>query len=318
MCMNEEVLVSIYCLAYNHGRYIRDALEGFVRQKTTFRYEVIIHDDASQDDTAKIIEEYAQKYPDIIKPIIQVENMYSKGVDILRTFIKPKVQGKYIAICEGDDYWITSDKLQKQVDFLETHIDYSACVHNTIMRDMKKNKDKVMFANESNTLTLADVVRKGSQSYHTSSVMYRAEYLFERPDYVDCIRGIGDYPLSIYLISQGKIYYYADAMSLYRFNVAGSWTARRNRTITINMYKGIIKMLSEAQKVSEVDNQDLFEDTIKQYTYLLRLAVEDYDVLKEKEYRKYYLEEPFIGKIKILIKKNLRFVYTIYKKTRKD
>ena len=316
--MSGEVLVSIYCLTYNHGNYIRNALEGFINQKTTFRYEVIVHDDASQDDTAQIVRNYAEKYPDIIKPILQSENMYSKGVDILKTFIKPRVQGKYIAICEGDDYWISCDKLQKQVDFLENHLDYSACVHNTILHDMKKNKDEVMYANEDKTLTLVDVIRKGSQSYHTSSVMYRTEYLFSRPAYVDCIKGIGDYPLSIYLVLQGKVHYYAETMSLYRFNVAGSWTARRNRAITINMYKGIITMLSEAKKVSTIENHELFDDTIKQYIYQLRLALEDYNVLKEVEYRKYYLEESFWGKIKIGIKQNLGFIYLIYKKIRKD
>ena len=93
--MEDGIVVSVYCLAYNHEQYIRDALEGFVRQKTNFRYEVLVHDDASTDNTPAIIWEYAQKYPDIIKPIFQTENQYSKGVKILPEIIHPKSSGRY-------------------------------------------------------------------------------------------------------------------------------------------------------------------------------------------------------------------------------
>lgn len=96
--MEDGIVVSVYCLAYNHEQYIRDALEGFVRQKTNFRYEVLVHDDASTDNTPAIIWEYAQKYPDIIKPIFQTENQYSKGVKILPEIIHPKSSGKIYCI----------------------------------------------------------------------------------------------------------------------------------------------------------------------------------------------------------------------------
>ena len=124
-------LVSVYCLAYNHEKYIRETLEGFMRQKTDFSYEVIVHDDASTDGTANIIREYAEKYPEIIKPIIQTENQYSKGLLIFHSFIYPHIRGKYLAVCEGDDYWCDEYKLQKQVDWMEAHPDYSLCAHNS-------------------------------------------------------------------------------------------------------------------------------------------------------------------------------------------
>lgn len=117
-------LVSICCLAYNHEIFIRQSLDGFLMQKTNFSFEVLIHDDASPDKTADIIREYESKYPDIIKPIYQIENQYSKGVGVTRQFQFPRAQGKYIALCEGDDYWTDPLKLQKQVDFLEANEDY--------------------------------------------------------------------------------------------------------------------------------------------------------------------------------------------------
>lgn len=123
-----EPLVSICCLAYNHEPYIKQCLEGFLIQKANFPFEILIHDDASTDNTQDIIREYELKYPEIIKPIYQHENQYSKGVGVTRVFQFPRARGKYIAFCEGDDYWTEPYKLQKQVDFLEANPGYSMCV----------------------------------------------------------------------------------------------------------------------------------------------------------------------------------------------
>lgn len=121
------LMVTIRCLTYNHEPYIRQCLEGFVMQKTNFRFEAIVHDDASTDGTAAIIREYAEKYPDIIKPIFQTENQYSKHDGTIRRILNEHTHGKYVAMCEGDDYWTDPLKLQKQVDFLESNRDYVFC-----------------------------------------------------------------------------------------------------------------------------------------------------------------------------------------------
>ena len=127
MQQGNDVMVSICCATYNHAPCIRQCLEGFVMQRTNFKFEVLIHDDASTDGTADIIREYEAKYPSIIKPIYQTENQYSKGMSISATFNWPRAKGKYIAQCEGDDYWIDPLKLQKQVDLLESNINCSLC-----------------------------------------------------------------------------------------------------------------------------------------------------------------------------------------------
>ena len=126
---NGEIpLVSISCITYNHEPYIVQALNGFLMQKTSFPFEILIHDDASTDRTADIIREYEKKFPNLIKPIYQKENQYSKGNrSILASFVYPRAKGKYIAICEGDDYWIDENKLQMQVDFLENNPEYGMC-----------------------------------------------------------------------------------------------------------------------------------------------------------------------------------------------
>lgn len=124
----EDIIVSIITLTYNHESYIRECLDGILMQQTSFKFELLIHDDASTDNTANIIREYEAKYPDIIKPIYQTENQYSKKVPIGCTYLYPRAQGKYIALCEGDDYWTDPLKLQKQVDFLEANDEYG-CVY---------------------------------------------------------------------------------------------------------------------------------------------------------------------------------------------
>ena len=120
-------LVTIRCLVYNHEPYLRQCLDGFVMQKTNFPFEAIVHDDASTDRSAEIIREYAEKYPNIIKPIFETENLYSKHDGSIRKVMYEHTKGKYVAICEGDDYWIDPYKLQKQVDILESNTNIGLC-----------------------------------------------------------------------------------------------------------------------------------------------------------------------------------------------
>lgn len=127
----KEPLVSICCLTYNHAKYVRQCIDGFLMQKTSFPIEILVHDDASTDGTDVILQEYESKYPNIIFPIYETENKYSNGyrgrMDIV--FNYSRARGKYIASCEGDDYWTDPMKLQKQVDFMESHPEYSVCFH---------------------------------------------------------------------------------------------------------------------------------------------------------------------------------------------
>lgn len=119
-----EPLASVCCITYNHARYISEAIDSFLMQETDFAFEILVHDDASTDGTLEIVLEYAKRYPDIIKPIIQTENQFSRGGLINPRFVFPKAKGKYIALCEGDDYWTDRTKLQKQVQFLKNHPEY--------------------------------------------------------------------------------------------------------------------------------------------------------------------------------------------------
>ncbi len=141
MNKGSEIVVTIRCITYNHEPYIRQCLNGFVMQKTNFKFEAIVHDDASTDGTAAIIAEFAKKYPDIIKPLYETENQYSKRDGSLQRIMNAHMHGKYIAYCEGDDYWIDPLKLQKQVDFLETNPEYVLCYTDFNILDQRKAEE---------------------------------------------------------------------------------------------------------------------------------------------------------------------------------
>lgn len=131
MSNREQPMVTVWCLTYNQKNFIRDALDGFVMQRTNFPFEVIVHDDASTDGTTDIVCDYAAKNPHIIKPMIETVNQWQMGglKHIVAIMNEKHRRGKYIAFCEGDDYWTDPEKLQRQVNFLESNPDYSMCFH---------------------------------------------------------------------------------------------------------------------------------------------------------------------------------------------
>ena len=254
--MKEEeqtLMVTVLCLTYNQERYVRQCLEGVVMQQTNFRFEAIVHDDASTDGTADIIREYAEKYPDIIKPIFETENQYSKHDGSLRRIMDEHTHGKYVAVCEGDDYWIDSLKLQKQFDFMEAHPDCSMCFHANYdllpsgVKRMHKPKDiKDFYSPE-------DTILGGGGFMATNSMFYRGEYLQkeERPDFwKNC--PIGDCPSMLYYASKGMVGYIDEVMSVYRCQAIGSWSSRQNSVkIRTKHYKAILNMFDEYDKYTE-------------------------------------------------------------------
>ena len=222
-----QVMVTILCLAYNHAAYIRQCLEGFVMQKTDFCFEAIVHDDASADGTAAIIKEYADKYPDIIKPIFETENQYSKHDGTIGRVMRENTHGKYVAMCEGDDYWIDPQKLQKQVDFLESHPDYSMCFHNAIKYYENDNKVELfnLFSRDCD-LSIHDAVHHWLVP--TASILIRATVCKNRPAWIHAIYS-GDYELILRAMLLGKVRSIHDIMSFYRINYNGTSASARMR-----------------------------------------------------------------------------------------
>lgn len=220
----QQVMVSICCLAYNHEKYIRSALDSFVSQETDFPFEVLIHDDASTDATAAVIREYEEKYPQIIRPIYQTVNQFSQKISISAVHQYPRARGKYLAICEGDDYWTDPHKLQRQVDFMQAHPQYALCVHNTREINCITGAQRLINPSEQEMdIPLLSIMERGGAQFHTSSMLFRREDALRFPDY--CSKyGFGDYPKSIFLALCGKVHYFPEVMSVYRQMTESSWT----------------------------------------------------------------------------------------------
>ena len=251
-----ETLLSVICTTYNQEKFIRQCLDGFVMQKTNFNFEVIIHDDASTDKTPEIIKEYQTKFPDIIKPIFQSENQFSQSVPIFKKYIYPKVKGKYVALCEGDDYWTDPYKLQKQVDFLEANPDYSICFHPVkFIYEDKPNKTNIHPSKKflSQDLTLEKLLK--TNFIQTNSIVYRWRFNSENVEDVipDSIIP-GDWYLHLCHAKVGKIGVLKDVMSIYRRHSGGVWTDtdatnknlhRRHGLKELKMYNSVYENLAD-------------------------------------------------------------------------
>lgn len=221
----EEIMVSIVCVTYNHSQYIRAALDGFLMQKTNFKYEILVHDDASTDGTTEILKEYKERYPDKINLILQTENQYSKGVKNSVKYMYPVVRGKYVALCEGDDAWIYAGKLQEQFDFLEMHSDVAMYIHNALRIDARTG-EKVLQINgmDSGYISDEEIILCTKGSVPTASFFYRSQYIKNLPEWFDK-SPVGDNPLRYLCALNGKIYYQNEAWSVRNYMHEGSWNS---------------------------------------------------------------------------------------------
>lgn len=245
-------LVTIQCITYNHESYIRQCLEGFIMQKTTFPFEAIVHDDASTDGTAAIIREYSEKYPDIIKPIYETENQYSKRDGSLTRIMNAHTRGKYVAICEGDDYWIDPLKLQKQVDFLEEHSEYGLVYTNCkIFYDHRKQLIPAPNSQRSSGHIFEELLLRNF--IVTATVLVRSNIYFSAFQHIQEYAQfwiMGDYPLWLEIAKDWNIKYFPNYTAVYRIR-----TESASHSSNINTIIAFNKSVLEIQRFFAVKTQ---------------------------------------------------------------
>jgi len=213
-----DPIVYIRCMTYNQEKYIAQCLDGFVMQKTDFSFIAIVHDDASTDKTPLIIQEYAARYPEIIVPVLEKENQYSQGK--LSKVMYPLMKGKYIAVCEGDDYWTDPLKLQKQVCFMESHPDYAMCFHQAIRHHEGTNIPDELYSDIENRDYTGQELYMSKHRPPTASILLR-KTVIESDVYKKCLKQITSFgDLSFFLSAAhcGKIRGMDDVMAVYRMN----------------------------------------------------------------------------------------------------
>lgn len=299
-------MVSILCATYNHELYLERAVDGFLNQETDFAYEIIIHDDASVDNTRRIIEKYARDYPDAIKPIYQTENQYSKGKKITLDFMVPKSRGKYVALCEGDDFWMDSHKLQKQVDYMESHPKCSLVVHDAV-RVFENGATKGPYSAKyslkgSRILTLDNVV-SDLGAFPLASMMFRRSFYCEHFEFLNTVRNF-DYLIKTMLATSGYVYYIGEAMAAYRENAKGSWSER----VQSSDEKAVEHLKESIVTFEKLDSYTLkaFSSTLKteieRRKIIIAVRTSDKSIIKKPYFRKYLRNITVRSRVRIIMK----------------
>lgn len=311
-----QPVVSVRCITYNHENYIAQALDGFLMQKTNFPFEVIVHDDASPDRTADIVREYEKKYPAIIKAIYQTENQYSKRDGTIERILNEACKGKYIALCEGDDYWIDENKLQMQVDVMEENpqVTITYCR----VQSFEKTQDSFTIPYDG---TISEGIvglleftkeefERGHWTFHTSSFCIRANIL---NDYIDHSADLfkhfpyGDMPTQLYALCRGQGYFIDKIMSKYRLFSGGynSYMLSHPKENASAETK-LLTALSEFDEYTEYKYHDQIQCRIKNAYIKIAILTNERMALKscltKKEYVRFSLCTYPLFKIKCFVK----------------
>ncbi|MGG0671155.1 glycosyltransferase [Sporosarcina koreensis] len=291
------VLVSVNCITYNQEAYIRDAIESVLMQITDFQYELLIGEDCSTDSTLQIVEEYAKEYPDKIRIITSERNVGARQNSVR---LQRESKGKYIAICEGDDYWIDPYKLQKQVDYMEANPTCTLCFHNAfLVRGAKKEEEKKPSLIKKSNL----YYNKAKSNYNagelallgfipTSSFIYRREFMDHPPEwYYTAV--VGDNALKLITTSHGYAHFIDDNLGVYRIEVKNSmmdkWKkeeGQKEKQIARN--QGYIELLDNFNRYSNY----IYDNQIKKAKVpfeVLNLGLSgNRKRMKSEEYKEYF------------------------------
>ena len=332
----EQIGVSVLVLCYNHEAYIRDAMEGFLAQETSFPFEIIVHEDASIDRSPEILREYEEKYPEKVKVIYQTKNQYSQNVSINKEFFLPLARGKYVALCDGDDYWTDPHKLQKQFDALETHPDCSMCLHkvwdyNTLAgADQtkrflpKKELPTGTIASDDFYALLGNGEFFNAVCYFFRTEVYR-EYQNNYPDFANAYmkNKTDDMPMLLYFGLQGNAYYIADEMAVYRRFNAGSWSdgqTKKSQEKLASFFRNSVEAITKFNQYSQNRFADRLNYIYRYFQFNLLACTEEYAQMLLPEFDCVWEKQSKNYKTRVrLLSKNKRFwtrVFHLYDKVR--
>lgn len=297
-----EIDVTIICLCFNHEKYIAKTLEGFLNQKTKYKFEIIIHDDASTDSSRKIIESFHEKYPNLIYPYYETKNQYTNPNSFfVRNLINNKARGRYIAFCDGDDYWIENDKIERQVIVLDNYKNIDICACETLVEFNGKIIDKISPSKTENVLSFENVVNGGGDYVGTASLMFRKK-LFDNYPVPERI-GTLDYIMQMCGSINGGMYYINKPMCVYRKLTNGSWTrnTRFDLALKVKTYNDIILALKRIDEFTNNSYKEIIDKKIKEFTFEILFAKSDYKKMKSTEFVDLYNKVSFKRKIKKIL-----------------
>lgn len=286
-------LVSVIMITYGHEKYIEEAIRGVFLQKTNFPLELIISNDKSPDSTDEIIKNIIKSAPENIS-VNYIQHL--ENIGMLPNFISTlkMAEGKYIAVCEGDDYWTDENKLQKQIDFLEKNEDFTLTFHNVFIRNgetLRMDLDYEKRLSSKDIYTIDDL-SKGN-FIHTLSVVFRNMEI-EFPEWYFS-SFLGDYPIWLWLSKKGKIKYFPEKMGVYRENV-GVWSGKSQEE---REFKTMLVLRNL------IPDFEMLPDVKKNLTYTKNIYIKNF--LKQKSFAEivtspYFSELKYKDKFKLVVK----------------
>ena len=298
--MKNTPLVSVCMVSYNQESYVRDALDGVLMQKVNFDYEIIVSDDCSKDNTVGVLYEYQKQYPEKIIVIAGEKNV---GYPNNQRRSLEKAKGKYIALCDSDDYWTDPYKLQKQIDYLEEHPNCVICFHNVMNIYEGSNKERSLlnpldFPTE---LTANDVISR-KWFLPTNSEVFRREFLVF-PEWYDSVLHI-DYVINLLIAFKGELHYMPDVMAVYRHtNISVSKQHEKGKYGYMVFHTKTMKNI--LQKVRELANESYYSIIDERLSYYDK-EIKMYE--KEEYYENHLMSRLF------RLKTYKRFIKSLLKK----
>lgn len=297
---SKQMMVSVTCVAFNHEKYIQTTLDSFLMQDTSFPFEILINDDVSTDSTVEILKEYQRKFPNIVKPVFQTENQYSQGVNTM-AILFPYITGKYVAFCDGDDYWIDEKKLQIQVDEMQKHPEVDLCFHPSY-RDINGARTEVLgqHADENRIFPVTNSILGHGDFAETASMMFTATLIKSLPRWFETAMP-GDFVSEVMGAERGGSLYINRIMSVYRSGLEEGWTEGELKKTTAerrDFLKNIDEQLTFLDEYLEGKYHEEFRQVYYNDIYDFVTTVNNDMSIKKEMYASHKKHFSFVSKIK--------------------
>ncbi|MCG7536364.1 glycosyltransferase [Pseudoalteromonas sp. OOF1S-7] len=277
--------LSVVCIAFNQEGYIEDALKSFLNQKTTLNTEIVVYDDCSTDKTREIISRYAQMHPEKIRLLFPDENQYSKMRTLPTITALGAAKGDYIAMCEGDDYWDSEDKLEAQYQAMQAHPDVALSFHPAInLYPDGKKTNNVNLGDEIKLLSFEEVIKGGGGLMATATLMFKRCAMTDLPVYLEGAP-VGDMFIQMVAAAEGGAIYVPGVYSMYRREAENSWSSERSGLAKAHLLKERDAFVMSLKRVEKLGvTSELIDYCIaRELAYLAISALKSrhYDLTKQ-------------------------------------
>lgn len=314
--------ITVVLMTYNHREYIKQTLDSILSQIIDVDFDVLIHDDCSDDGTYQILLDYQNKHAEKIRIIRQKSRKFlTDGFNMMIcNYVVPYINSKYVAYCDGDDYWCDNRKLQKQYDFMKSHLDYSMCFHCAYQLRPNNDMSSKWFIKPEGDIGLEDLINEQPGiPIATSSLFVRTE-IFKNFSNWRRAYSVEDLPLYMTAALEGKIHRLSDVMCVYRQFSVGSWSSQNINNIDrlISHQKNLIKGATFFDEQTGYIYHSLVVNHIEGCEFRIARLKNDFKTIFSKKNRRFTKHLSKKEKISLKLQYRLPYLYNLLHKKKKD